>query len=240
MNPTTLWLRAAVASGGLVAALAIVLTFFYPVAQDGLPGGFNTPILALEFATSMADARAVFGDDRALMQQMQTGHRLDILFALFYGSFLTLANFAVWRGYRHWTSLVGMAAAVVAAIADATENGQLLKMGAALLEQGPEPDFTLLRRCVETKFLAIGIAMLLLGRGAFSTGVTGKLFAVISLALLPVTFLGLGGNPTMIEAMTAMTGLGWMVLLAWLLVRRKGLPAASRGDAVTPGPLAAP
>ena len=97
-----------------------------------------------------------------------------------------------------------------------TIEATLLKMGAALLEQGPEPDFALLRRCAETKFLAICITMLILGRGVFRTGVVGKVFAVISLALLPVTFLGLNGKPAFIEAMTAMIGLGWMVLLAWL------------------------
>lgn len=227
MNRTITGLRAAAACGGLVLLLAIVLLFFYPPTLDTLPTGFRTPVLALGFTPSMGAAHALFGNDLALVQQVQTGHWLDMLFLLFWGAFLALPNAVMWLRYRHWSSLVGITAAVVAAVADVMENGQLLQLGTALLDQGPAPDFDLLRQCVEFKFLAISIAMLFLGRGLFRFGLLGKVFAVISLMLVPVTLLGLNGNPAMIETMGLLTALGWLVLLVWLLSVRNGLPATS-------------
>lgn len=227
MNRILLGLRAALLCGGLVLLVGIATLTVYPVALDTLPAGFRTPILALEFIPSMAAAQALFAGDQALVERMQLGHWLDMLFLLCYGAFLALPNGVMWLRYRHWTSLVGMSAAVVASIADAVENGQLLQLGAAVLDQGPEPDFALLRRCVEIKFLAIVLAMLFLGRSLFRFGLAGKLFALVSLILVPVTLLGLNGSILMIEVMTLLIAAGWVILLVWLVQMRHGLPAAS-------------
>ena len=227
MDRTIKGLRTAAACGGLVVLIAIALAFFYPASLDSLPTGFRTPILAIEFTMSLADARAIMGADQALVEQVQIGHWVDMVFLLAYSAFLALPNGVMWLRYRHWSSLAGMIAACVAAVADAAENGKLLQLGNALLGDAPPPDFALLRLFVGIKFLAISIAMLCLGRTLFRFDTLGKVFAVISLVLVPVTMLGLEGNPAMIEAMGLLTALGWLVLLVWLLRARNGLPEPS-------------
>lgn len=227
MDRPTQGLRAAIVCGGLVILIAIVMNLFYPLSLDTLPNGFVTPILALEFTMSLSDAKAIFNDDRTLMKQVQTGHWVDMVFLLAYGAFLALPNWVMWLRFRHWSGLAGMMAACVAPIADVLENNKLLQLGNALLGDGPPPDFALLRLFVGIKFLAISIAMLCLGRNLFRFGITGKLFAVLSLALVPVTMLALEGNPAMIEIMGLLTAIGWLVLMVWLVMVRKGLPPLS-------------
>lgn len=227
MDFSTKGLRAAAGCGFLVVLLALALTFFYPPSLNTLPAGFFTPILALEFTTSLKEARDLFAGDQALIAQMQQGHWLDMLFLLAYGAFLILSNAVLWQYHRHWSALVGMVAAAVAALADMLENTRLLQLGEALLKGEPAPDFVLLRLYVGIKFLAISIAMLCLGRTLVRYDMLGKLFAVISLALVPVTMLALEGNPPLIEAMGLMTAAGWLLLLTWLLRVRNGLPSLS-------------
>lgn len=227
MDRSTKGLRAAAGCGLLTLLISIGLTFFYPLALDTLPAGFFTPILALEFATSLNDARDIFAGDQALVAQMQRGHWLDMLFLLAYGTFLVLPNAVLWQRQRHWSSLAGMVAAAVAALADILENTKLLQLGDALLQGEPAPDFVLLRLYVGIKFLAISITMLCLGRSLFRYDTLGKLFAALSLVLVPVTMLALDGNPVMIEAMGLITAAGWLILLVWLLRMRNGLPVVA-------------
>ncbi len=80
----------------------------------------------------------------------------------------------------------------------------------------------MLRLFVGTKFLAIAVSMLCLARSMFLHGYLGKLFAALSLVLVPVTMLALEGNPPLIELMTLLIMLGWVVLLIWLMQMRNG------------------
>ncbi len=217
-------LRAAAACGVLVLLIAIGLTRFYPLQLDTLPAGFVTPILALEFTTSLADARAIVGDNRDLIEQIQRGHWLDMVFLLAYTAFLALANGVLWYRLRHWGAAAGVIAICLGGLADALENSQLLQLGNALLGEAPPPDFAQLRLFVGIKFLAISIAMLCLSRNLFRFGVLGKCFGGVSLVLVPVTVLALDGNPRLIETMGLLNAVGWLILFVWLLQMRNGLP----------------
>lgn len=223
MDRSTQALRAAIIAGTITLVLGIVISLVYPLTLETLPEGFISPILAIEYLASMPDAERLFAGDLALIGRVQTGHYLDMLFLLAYGAFLALANGALWLHTRHWSAKVGVFAAMIAAVADACENLQLLALGQALLGEGGTPDFELLRLCMGGKFLAITVAMLCLGRNLFQQGVAGKLFCGISLILVPVAMLGLDGNPLLIETMALLIMIGWIILMVWLIKSRNGL-----------------
>lgn len=205
-------------------ALAALMFLFYPPALPTLPAGFITPILALEFTDSLEAARALLGNDAALIARVQTGHWIDMGFLLSYGAFLALANLGCWYWQPRPVSLAGLVLALLAAGADSLENGQLLHLGRALLEDTAAPDFGLLRLCVVTKFAAIALSLLCLVPRLRPANGPGKLFGLVSIALALVTLPALtlslvnpASAPPLLEIMGVLIVPGWILLLVWLV-----------------------
>lgn len=209
--------RAATAAGLLVLTIGVALLFIYPHQLEALPPGYFTPILAIEFVTSLPDAQALFANDAALVARTQTGHWVDMVFLCAHGAFLALANLGFWKRQRRPLSLVGAFAAMIAASADLAENQYLLQLGEALLGQSAPPDFWLLRLYVTTKFLGICVAMLCLSLPLWQRGRVGKAFALVTFVLAPVSLGGVSGVPALTEAMAGLIALGWVLLLVWLV-----------------------
>src|SRR3990167_8547921 len=179
--------RAATGVGLLVLTVGVALLFIYPHHLDSLPPGFVTPILAIEFVTSLPDAQALFANNAGLVAQVQTGHWIDMGFLCTYGSFLVLVNLGFWRRQRRALNLLGAFAALIAASADLAENLNLLQLGEALLGLSAPPDFWLLRLYVDTKFLGICVALLCLALPLWQLDRIGKTFALVSFLLAPVS-----------------------------------------------------
>lgn len=217
--------HAAMVAGAVVVLLAIALAFFYPPTLATLPQGFHTPILAIEFVASLAEAEAIFAGDADLVQQVQTGHRIDMAFLLAYGAFLLLLNLGFWRWQRRPLNLAGALAAVIAAVADSVENLHLLQLGEALRGNSAPPDFAWLRVLVASKFIGIAVSLLCLGHAMWHQGRLGKLFACISIVLAPISLGAITGNGLMMEACGLLLVAGWVCLLAWLVRMRKLLVA---------------
>ncbi|HVK99563.1 MAG TPA: hypothetical protein VM553_07125 [Dongiaceae bacterium] len=213
--------RAATAAGVLVLIVGVALLFIYPPYLETLPPGFSTPILALEFVTSLVDAQALVGNDPEVVAQMQTGHWVDMGFLCVYGALLALTNLGFWKRLRRPLSLVGVFAALIASSADLAENINLLQLGEALQGLSAPPDFWLLRLYVATKFLGISAALLCLALPLWQQGRIGKAFALVSFLLVPMTVVGLSGPPVLAEAMGSLIALDWILLLVWLLRRGK-------------------
>lgn len=229
LTPRTLTtFRAAALASPVMIALVVAMSFFYPSTLPSLPPGFFTPVLAMEFVTSQADAQAIFAGDLELVQRTQTGHLIDMAFALAYGAFLALANLGCWYWQRRLVNLAGVLLAVLAAAADCIENLQLLRVGDVLLGQAAAPDFGLLRICVSIKFASIALSMLCLVPPLWPHGWPGKGFALVSILLVPValTALALANRPDthpLLEAVAILMGPGWILLLVWLIRIRKVL-----------------
>lgn len=219
--------RAAAAAGLLVAAIGIVLVIVYPQRLETLPPGYYTPILAIEFVTSLPEAQTLFANNATLVARTQTGHWVDMAFLFAHGAFLALANLGFWKRQRRPLNLVGVFAAMIAASADLAENQYLLQLGEALQGLSAPPDFWLLRLYVTTKFLGICVAMLCLSLPLWQQGRVGKAFALVTLVLVPVSLGGVSGLPALTEAMAGLIALGWVLLLVWLLRTGKNLPPAT-------------
>ena len=81
---------------GLTFGLALVLMVLLPSKVEGLPRGFATPILALEFVRGPADLIACAGGDSGstaeILDAYDRAHRIDFFFAFAYASLLAVAG----------------------------------------------------------------------------------------------------------------------------------------------------
>jgi hypothetical protein len=214
-------LRFAAAAGALVIVLSIVMSFFYVPSLDGTPAHFNSPILALEFSNSLADAQALFDGREDIVRKFHIGHYLDMAFLLAYSAFLCFANIGAWQRKKCSISLLGSGCAIVAGCADLAENLQLMQLGHALLEGSAAPDFHVLRLFVTVKFSAICLAMLCLVPALWREHTIGKVFTVATVGLASATVLTLAGRHSASSAMMLLTIIAWGALWIWLLMALK-------------------
>jgi hypothetical protein len=122
-----------------------------------MPAVFTSPILALEFASSLTEVRPLFGDASELIRRVHIGHYIDMVFLCAYGAFLSLANIGAWAQWGRFIN--GAIAAVIASLADFAENILLMQLTGALLSVAAAPNFILLQFFVSFKFLAIAFSM---------------------------------------------------------------------------------
>jgi hypothetical protein len=143
----------------VLLGLAMVLTF--PITAD-LPAGFNTPIIAFEFAATHADLSYLAGDGLTEADNragMIAGLQLDMAFPFAYGGFLffLLARLVA---VRHLIALLGIPFSILIIPLDIRENLTLLAIIDALANTD-SLDQLLLKLRIDTwlKWGAIGVAM---------------------------------------------------------------------------------
>ncbi len=129
--------------GVLVIIMSIVLMGVFPSKAPSLPEGFFTPIIAFEFAHTQEEVIAMFGGPesgtrQAMTSAMDLGNRLDYLYMCLYSLFLlTFCAIAAKLSGKKYV-YAGVLIALVALLADAFENIQLLSITAKL----PDGDFS--------------------------------------------------------------------------------------------------
>lgn len=151
---------------GLTFGLALVLMGLLPSKLEGLPRGFATPILALEFARGPADLLACVGGGSAAMgaivEAYDRAHLIDFVFAFAYASLLAVGGASLLpRGGRATTFVLGLS--VVAALADCTENVLLLEATRLVREGSAPASFAPLVIATSTKWGAIAFAAAIVG-----------------------------------------------------------------------------
>ena len=222
--------RMAGIAGALVGALALVMSFFYPLSLPNLPVGFSSPILALEFAGSLTEVRTQFGDDSELIRRFHIGHYLDMAFLCAYGAFLSLANIGAWQQRGRFISIIGAIAAVIASLADFAENILLMQLTSALLSVAAAPNFVLLKFFVSFKFLAIAFSMACLVPALWPQAhveirvgekvgkIAGKVFGVATVLAFITTLLTVVGYYGASTTMVMATAVAWLALWVYLLL----------------------
>lgn len=210
-------------SGLATALIGIVISFFYPPLPGELPEGFSLSVIALEFTSSLSNARALFEGELAMIHRYQTGHNIDMIYLVAYGAFLGFANLSGWYAQRRALSLIGIIAAGIASSADFAENLHLMQLSQTLLGSGSAPDFWLLRLFVSTKFLMISVSLLCLVPLLWNRGWLGRIFCASSALIAPCTLLTLTGFFQFSSPMTGLILVAWVSLLLWVLKVRNGL-----------------
>jgi hypothetical protein len=208
-----LWKRCFIA-GLLTLVLGIIVLAVYPSGGGDYAAGYGSPIIALEFAQTAAQAQAVidWGSDAASAYKaaMFRGTLLDMVFLIIYGLFLASFFQAAHKqtGLSIYRVMIGIA--VIAACADMVENFFLFEF---LVDPEATDSSGQLwwHYFVKTKFTALGAAGL--GAGFF------LLRQPRILRKIEGAFAGLGGALTLFaltqpENLGNALGLG--VTLSWL------------------------
>jgi hypothetical protein len=116
--------------------LGVVMLFVFPSHAE-LAEGFRTPIIAFEFAKSDADLAFLSGESaRTHREQMDAGHRWDMVFPFAYAGFVALLLVQIIARGQLWLWLAVPAALVIIPF-DLRENGILLAITAALADAQP-------------------------------------------------------------------------------------------------------
>lgn len=128
MRQTFRWTALA---GLVLFVMAIGLQSVLPLAMGPLPEGMWSPIVAFELARSPAEIEAMFGaagsaERDAWVAAMDLGNQLDFVFLLAYGAVLLLFSRALRERGLPRAPSIGERIVLVALVADAFENVQLL------------------------------------------------------------------------------------------------------------------
>lgn len=143
------WLTTAVM---LVAVLLLVLTPPHPRP----PGGFHSPILALQFASGWPELATLLAVDRT-MYWWNTS--IDFVYLTLYSYLFALVGWRLNTGWARWCIA---ALALLAALFDACENLAILRV--LPLESGFVDDMaTQIRLWATLKFALLGIVWLWIG-----------------------------------------------------------------------------
>ncbi len=218
-TPTRIWLYAAIA-GILSLILFFLMAGIMPQGAATMPGTYGGPVLALEYARTLPDVRAILGttDDPALIARismLQLGAWQDMLFAPAYGAFLAFCAIALLR-VTDWRVLYAVPVlAAIAALSDLLENWMLLDVLDAYRTGGMSPWLAKLGWPVNMKFLCLGISGGILGIGlAAVDGIWKPLGYGVAIASFPLSLIALIIPQWTAGIMAAGIAIGWIILFA--------------------------
>ncbi|MCL6416617.1 hypothetical protein MIB92_13235 [Aestuariirhabdus sp. Z084] len=180
-----------------------------------LSDGFQTPIIAFEFARTEVDLAFLAGDSEASQRNrrlMDEGHFWDMAFPFAYGGLLALLLLQfTGQGYRFvW---VGVVCSILIIPFDINENLTLLSITAALEESRPVvPLLVDLHTATWLKWGVLGISIALLSASYLTRKRYG--FALLSLlASLAIAICWVSGSePRFAEAMSKVLSLFFIVI----------------------------
>ena len=204
-------------AGVLTLVLGAIVLMIYPNEGGPYPEGYGMPIIALEFAENISDAKTVIArkilpEHHLYEEAMLKGTLADMLFLVIYGlfmiSFFHAAKIQTQLSYYKLFAAI----ALIAAIADAGENFGIL----GFLLDPDMGDATLWHYFAKAKFMALGLTGL--GAGYFllrQPRILRKAEGLFALGGGALTLFAL----TRPEQMGDMLGLGatlsWIAMLAY-------------------------
>lgn len=156
---------------GFTAAVIVFVVLFgqtMPQTATGMADGFETPILALEFANSRDDLAFVRAEEATeLRAAFMAGQALDVWFPLAYGGLMiaVLAGLALNGRPLAW---IGVLAATIAIPADWWENDIIHRI--LIDPEGAPADLPALAASTFTKWFAISGAAAVFALSTFRQG----------------------------------------------------------------------
>lgn len=112
-------------------AMTLVLSLVGPGEIGPMAPGFNSPVLAFEFAESEAEVRALF-EPAGSAAAMDRVNRWDFLYMVLYSLFLAVFALAAALETDQYTPRIAAALPLVILFADVMENVQLFRLTAQL------------------------------------------------------------------------------------------------------------
>jgi hypothetical protein len=216
-----------------VLALFVVLTAAGPTAPVvANPPGIQTPVVALELAATPEDVFAIVGPPGhagrpAAVAAMRFVTRADFLFLLAYpGLYAAIVQLLRARDAAPaWVGPVGYALVVTMAVADALENGQILRLLDAVDAAAMAPALARLRCFTLVKWNALFAASALVAPWMWRSGVGWRASGVFFALAAIVGFAWVIRLPAVEWSMAPM-GVAWASTWAWSLAAARRAPSA--------------
>lgn len=169
-----------------------------------LPGGFSTSqrIIALEFARTPEDVRAIVGDlNHVNRQVMRKVIDVDTYFILAYGLLFALLGFMVARGESRWVCWLGFSIVICAigtAVFDFIENSHIRQVIGTPLSATTTGMVIATRDATLIKWCLFFVTAMLLAGAFFSVNAEGNLWPlwlgrITGASLLACALVGLTG-----------------------------------------------
>ena len=127
MNKYQKILKYTIFVGIALFAFSLVLQFTNPKAEDNLPAGFSTPIIAFEFIQNKEQVVAFFKVENVekYMHNMHLGNKIDYIFMVIYSVFLFLIANYLYTKTKARILILAMILAPLACLFDVLENFQI-------------------------------------------------------------------------------------------------------------------
>ncbi len=167
-----------------IIVVSLILRSIFPTEVPWMPEGFTSPIIAFEFLQTPAEVHKFFGsagpEQDALVQSMITGHKVDTIYLVVYGLFLATWSWMAAKVTRNNFFYLLIFFAIVASVADAYENKQLVFISQNLEGGYLEGHLFDLSLFTWLKWGCISITLAGLSFITWKHGWIGKVFAVVS------------------------------------------------------------
>lgn len=188
-------------------------------------GGFNSFIIAFEFARTTGDIQSALGPHYPDgLSNIDTGNYIDFGFMLVYSLFLALFSIKAATHFQKKWLMAAVFLAFIALISDAAENIFLLKI-TSRFEPGAwssiQPFLNQLFWITRLKWFVLAVTFFLFAFAVYKTKPVGKFFSVAF--ILPLG-IAIGGNmkiPSAINAFTSSVFVAFGVLALFCFVYRK-------------------
>ncbi len=206
--------------GVAVIVMSIVLVMIFPSKAPLMMDGFFTPIVAFEFVQSADEIKQLFGPDgspeqKAMIQAMDLGNRMDFLYMLLYTSFLFFFSWVCVNVSRYKGYYAGCFMAIVILIGDALENVQLLGITAKINGVNFADELVRLHWFTWMKWGGLALFFLLLAPYFFKKGIFSKLTGVVGILTAFLSALAYLTRCAFTEVMVLSVALMFILLVAY-------------------------
>ncbi|REK03880.1 MAG: hypothetical protein DWQ36_18600 [Acidobacteria bacterium] len=193
--------------------------------------GFGHPVLALEFVTGPAEVDEILGEGPSRASRradLVAVQRADVWFPVFYGAFLFAVAWALRREGGGRVSVLALACAVLAVVADYGENALIATLleaaeGAVSELAADSPVYLGLAVAARLKFGLLGLYGVLVAVALRRHGMLGRFAALAGQASFLAMAAAIVFPARVLEPASAVLGLFWFALL--LLAVREAVRA---------------
>jgi hypothetical protein len=211
--------------GLAVILVSVISLFVFPQTSPGQIEGLRTPIIAFEFAETVAEINTLFGTNASaeqaeMIRKMDQGNRLDYLYMLLYSGFLfSFALLAARQSGQKWV-VAGAVLAVLALVGDALENVQLLTI-TANLQSGEFGDaLTRLHWFTWLKWGSLAGYFLLIAIWFWENGRYAKLISIIGILTFLLGLIAFGQRGLATELFALSVALMFLLMIIFCFITK--------------------
>lgn len=206
-----------------VALVSIVLMFTNPSAQNNLPPGFSTPIMALEFIQNRQEAIALFEVENRTeyIEKFLLGNKIDYLFMVLYGSFMMCIAYKIALITRNRTLYFAMLLGLLAIVTDFLENQTIHSIILNYNEESAGNFIGRLRLFTWAKWGSIAVFFFITAGYFWRGNLFSKLISVVGVTTFLVSIAAFIYRSILNEIMGLLVAVNFLLIIIFCFVQKK-------------------